>query len=309
KRPSSFLRILPSYSTGPITARDEIEPPRISIDPEYTQTLVVNAGDNFKIDADVHGKPLPSIHWLKGEQELGNTIHREIKNTPTKAYISIKESKLSDGGQYTLLLKNPGGEKATQINVVVLDKPGEPQGPLVVTGIAKDHCSLAWKPPLQDGGSKISHYIVERRETSRLVWTVVDPKVKNICLKVNKLLEGDEYIFRVHAVNQFGVGPPLESAPVLIKDPYVLPGSPKNVEVSNVKKDSMVLSWEAPSEDGGSPITGYIIEKHDKEGVRWTRCNRQTVTDLTFKVTGLLETHIYEFRVAAENAVGVGEPS
>uniref|UniRef100_A0A3Q2EIM8 Titin n=1 Tax=Cyprinodon variegatus TaxID=28743 RepID=A0A3Q2EIM8_CYPVA len=221
----------------------------------------------------------------------------------------VKESKLSDGGQYTLLLRNPGGEKATQINVVILDKPGEPQGPLVVTGVTKDHCSLAWKPPIQDGGSKISHYIVERRETSRLVWTVVDPKVQNICLKVNKLLEGDEYIFRVHAVNQFGVGAPLESAPVIIKDPYVLPGTPKNLEVSDVKKDSMVLSWEAPSEDGGCPITGYIIEKHDKEGVRWTRCNRQTVTDLTFKVTGLLESHIYEFRVAAENSVGIGEPS
>uniref|UniRef100_A0AAZ1XK71 Titin n=1 Tax=Oreochromis aureus TaxID=47969 RepID=A0AAZ1XK71_OREAU len=146
---------IPSYSTGPITARDEIEPPRISIDPEYTQNIVVSAGDNFKIDADVHGKPLPSIHWMKGEQELGNTIHREIKNTPTKAFISVKEAKLSDGGQYILLLKNPGGEKTVQVNVVVLDKPGEPQGPLVVTGITKDRCCLAWKPPLQDGGSKI----------------------------------------------------------------------------------------------------------------------------------------------------------
>uniref|UniRef100_A0A8C6NPH5 Titin n=1 Tax=Nothobranchius furzeri TaxID=105023 RepID=A0A8C6NPH5_NOTFU len=300
---------LPSYSTGPITARDEIEPPRISIDPEYTKTVVVNAGDCFKIDADVHGKPLPSIHWMKGEQELGSTIHREIKNTSNKAFISVKEAKLSDGGEYILVLKNPGGEKAVHITVVVLDKPGEPLGPLVVTGIAKDCCCLAWKPPCQDGGSKISHYIVQRRETSRLVWTVIDSKVENICLKVTKLLEGDEYIFRVYAVNQFGVGAPLESAPVLIKDPYVQPGSPKNLEVSDVKKDSMVLSWEAPSEDGGSLITGYIIEKHDKEGVRWIRCNRQTVTHLTFKVTGLLESHIYEFRVAAENAVGVGEPS
>lgn len=300
---------LPSYSTGHITARDEIESPKISIDPEYTQTVVVNAGDNFKIDADVHGKPLPSIHWMKGEQELGNTIHREIKNTSTKAYIGVKEAKLSDGGQYTLLLKNPGGEKAVQINVIVLDKPGEPQGPLLVTGVSKDRCYLVWKPPLQDGGSNISHYTVERRETSRLVWTVVDPKVENTCLNVTKLLEGDEYIFRVRAVNQFGVGTPLESAGVLIKDPYVTPGSPKSLEVSKVNKDSVVLSWEAPSEDGGSPITGYIIEKHDKEGVRWTRCNRQTVTDLTFKVTGLLESHIYEFRVAAENAVGVGDPS
>ena len=300
---------LPSYSTGPITAMDEIEPPRISIDPEYTQTVVVNAGDNFKIDGDVHGKPLPSIYWMKGEQELGNTIHREIKNTLTKAYISVKEAKLSDGGQYTLLLRNPGGEKAVQINVIVLDKPGEPQGPLVVTGITKERCCLAWKPPQQDGGSKISHYVVERRETGRLVWTVVDPKVTNTCLKVTKLLEGNEYIFRVHAVNNFGGGPAIESAAVIIKDPYVTPGSPKSLEVSHIKKDSMVLTWEAPSEDGGSPITGYIIEKHDKEGVRWIRCNRQTVTDVTFKVTGLLESHNYEFRVAAENSVGVGEPS
>uniref|UniRef100_A0A3Q4HWB5 Titin n=1 Tax=Neolamprologus brichardi TaxID=32507 RepID=A0A3Q4HWB5_NEOBR len=246
---------------------------------------------------------------MKGEQELGNTIHREIKNTPTKAFISVKEAKLSDGGQYILLLKNPGGEKTVQLNVVVLDKPGEPQGPLVVTGITKDRCCLAWKPPLQDGGSKICHYIVERRETSRLIWTVVEQKVENICLKVTKLLEGNEYIFRVRAVNQFGVGAPLESPAVIIKDPYMLPGSPKNLEVSNIKKDSMVLTWEAPSEDGGSPVTGYIIEKHDKEGVRWTRCNRQTVTDLSFKVKGLLESHNYEFRVAAENSVGVGEPS
>ena len=300
---------MPSYSTGPITARDEIEPPGISIDPEYTQIIVVNAGENFKIDADVHGKPLPSIHWMKVDQELGNTIHREIKNTTTKAYISVKEAKLSDGGQYTLLLKNPGGEKAVQVNVVVLDKPGEPQGPLVVTGIYKDRCCLAWKPPMQDGGSKISHYLVERRETSRLVWTVVDPKVENICLRVTKLLEGNEYIFRVHAVNQFGVGAPLGSSAVIIKDPYLPPGSPRSLEVSDIKKDSMMLTWEAASEDGGSPITGYIIEKHDKEGVRWTRCNRQTVTDLTFKLTGLLENHSYEFRVVAENAVGVGEPS
>uniref|UniRef100_A0A3P9JVU9 Titin n=1 Tax=Oryzias latipes TaxID=8090 RepID=A0A3P9JVU9_ORYLA len=112
----------PSDTTGPITARDEVEPPRISIDPEYTQTLVVNAGENFKIHADVHGKPLPSIHWMKGELELGNTIYRDIKNTPTKAIISVKEAKLPDGGQYTLLLKNPGGEKVVHVNVVVLDK-------------------------------------------------------------------------------------------------------------------------------------------------------------------------------------------
>uniref|UniRef100_A0A8B9H4L7 Titin n=1 Tax=Astyanax mexicanus TaxID=7994 RepID=A0A8B9H4L7_ASTMX len=282
----------------PITAKDEIEPPRISIDPQYTQTIVVNAGDNFKIDADVHGKPVPTIHWMKGDQELGNTIHREIKNTESYASISVKEAKLADGGLYTLLLKNPGGEKGVQVNICVLDKPGAPEGPVTITGVTCDQCCLSWKAPKQDGGSKITHYIVERRETSRLIWTLVEPKVPIEYLKVTKLLEGNEYIFRVMPVNKFGVGEALQSDPVVIKDPFTLPDAPKAVEVSN-----------APTSDGGTPITGYVIEKHDKEGVRWTRCNRQTVTDLTFKVTGLLEGHLYEFRVAAENGVGVGEPS
>ncbi|KAL7882191.1 hypothetical protein AOLI_G00090400, partial [Acnodon oligacanthus] len=299
----------PSYSTGPITAKDEIEPPRISIDPQYTQTIVVNAGESFRIDADVHGKPVPTIYWMKGDQELGNTIYREIKNTDNYTCLSVKEAKLADGGQYTLLLRNPGGEKAVQVNVSVLDKPGAPEGPIFITGVTCEQCCLAWKPPKQDGGSKITHYIVERRESSRLIWTLVEPKVQTENLKVTKLLEGNEYIFRVLPVNKFGVGEPLQSDPVTIKDPFMLPDAPKGIEVSNVKKNSMVLSWEAPTSDGGTPLTGYVIEKHDKEGVRWTRCNRQTITDLTFKVTGLLEAHLYEFRVAAENAVGVGEPS
>uniref|UniRef100_A0A3Q2Z1Q5 Titin n=1 Tax=Hippocampus comes TaxID=109280 RepID=A0A3Q2Z1Q5_HIPCM len=44
-------------------------------------------------------------------------------------------------------------------------------------------------------------------------------------------------------------------------------------------------------------------------GIKWTRCNRQKVTDLSFRVTGLTTGHEYEFRVAAENVVGLGEPS
>uniref|UniRef100_A0A8C1MTV0 Titin n=1 Tax=Cyprinus carpio TaxID=7962 RepID=A0A8C1MTV0_CYPCA len=299
----------PSYSTGPIMAKDEIEPPRISIDPEYTQTIVVNAGDNFKIDADIHGKPTPSICWIKGEQELGNTMFREIKSTDNYACLSVKEAKLEDGGQYTLLLKNPGGEKSVQVSICVLDKPGLPEGPISITGVTSEQCCLSWKPPKQDGGSKITHYIVEKRETSRLLWTVVEPKVQALYLKIVKLLEGNEYVFRILPVNKFGVGEPLQSSAVVIKNPFTPPDAPKGVEVSNVKKDSMVITWEVPTNDGGTPITGYIIEKHDKEGIRWTRCNMKTVTNLTFKVAGLLENHLYEFRVSAENAAGVSEAS
>lgn len=299
----------PSDSTGAITAKDEVDPPKIDLEVKYSQTVVVNAGETFKLEAAVYGKPVPTIHWLKEGQEITEAARLELKNTDFTACLVVKEAIRVDGGQYILLVKNVGGEKSVNINVKVLDRPGAPEGPISIYGVTNEKCSISWKPPLQDGGSDVSHYIVERRETSRLVWTVVEPKVQTLNLKITKLLPGNEYIFRVIPVNKYGVGEPLESEPMVARNPFVTPIPPTNVEVSTITKDSMVVTWERPTNDGGSPIQGYIVEKRDKDGVRWTRCNKRNISELRFRVTGLLENHSYEFRVAAENAAGVGMPS
>uniref|UniRef100_A0A803JC11 Titin n=1 Tax=Xenopus tropicalis TaxID=8364 RepID=A0A803JC11_XENTR len=299
----------PSDSTGPITAKDEVEPPRISMDPKYKDTIVINAGETFKLDADVHGKPLPTIQWFKGDKEVEDSARCEIKNTDFKALIVVKDAIRIDGGQYILQASNVAGTKSVPINVKVLDRPGPPEGPVQVTGVTSDKCSLAWAPPQHDGGSDISHYVIEKRETSRLAWTVVATEVVPTSQKVTKLLEGNEYIFRIMAVNKYGVGEPLESVPVLMKNPFVPPGPPKALEVTNIAKDSMTVCWNRPDNDGGSEIIGYIVEKRDRAGIRWTKCNKRRVTDLRFRVTGLTEDHEYEYRLSAENAAGIGEPS
>lgn len=299
----------PSDSTGAITAKDEVDPPKIDLEAKYSQAVVVNADDTFRLEASISGKPVPTVHWLKEGHAITEAARLEIKNTDFTACIVVKEAIRVDGGQYTLLVKNVGGEKSVNINVKVLDRPGPPEGPISIYGVTKEKCSISWKPPLQDGGSDVSHYIVERRETSRLVWTVVEPKVQTLNLKITKLLPGNEYIFRVIPVNKYGVGEPLESDPMIARNPFVTSNPPTEVEVSTITKDSMVVTWERPTNDGGSPIQGYIVEKRDKDGVRWTRCNKRTVSELRFRVTGLIENHSYEFRVAAENAAGVGTPS
>uniref|UniRef100_A0A669D936 Titin n=1 Tax=Oreochromis niloticus TaxID=8128 RepID=A0A669D936_ORENI len=546
---------IPSYSTGPITARDEIEPPRISIDPEYTQNIVVTAGDNFKIDADVHGKPLvcainkvgvgehadvagivvakdradepdldidpelrkivtikagaslrlfipikgrptPTIKWDKDEASLKETAQVEITSSYT--LLVIDKMSRNDSGKYTVSAENSSGTKSAFVVVRVLDTPSAPVN-LKVKEITNQSVTLEWEPPLLDGGSKIKNYIVEKRESTRktfaavvtnchaLSWQIeplqegcsyyfrvlaenaygvglpaatVDPlkvsevpqapkslivtdqtktsisvawerpeydggsRVMQYLLEVQlkgqekwsavntfKTMEatvpnlnpGEEYLFRVTAVNDKGKsdpkvlsGPvmtknlvfepdvrpefssysvhvgkdinidipifgrpkptitwtkdgaplkfttrvhivntpthttlsikeaagddggmysinvansPLESGAVIMKTPFVLPGPPHIEDVSNIAHDGMTISWSAPETDGGSEITNYIIEKKDRTGIKWTRCNRQKVTDLSFRVTGLTTGHEYEFRVAAENIVGVGEPS
>lgn len=127
--------------------------------------------------------------------------------------------------------------------------------------------------------------------------------------KITKLLKGNEYLFRVRAVNKYGEGETLESEPVKAADPFTIPSAPTGVEVTSASSDSMTVCWKRPETDGGSRIGGYIVEKRDKQGVRWVRVNKKPVYDLRVKATCLREGCEYEFRVFAENAAGLSEPS
>jgi len=88
-----------------------------------------------------------------------------------------------------------------------------------------------------------------------------------------------------------------------------VPGPPLDVEVSEVTKDSAVVTWKTPESDGGSPITGYVVERSLAASARWLRVNKQPVTELKLKVEELVEDNEYIFRVVAENKVGPGQPS
>ena len=69
-----------------------------------------------------------------------------------------------------------------------------------------------------------------------------------------------------------------------------------------LSKDFVVLAWDEPEEDGGSPITGYIIEKRDIKRAGFVKV--EEVKDLTLKIPKLVEGNKYMFRVCAVNDIG-----
>ena len=85
-----------------------------------------------------------------------------------------------------------------------------------------DRVKLRWEPPIADGGSEITNYIMEKRETSRANWALVSSSIHghNTDSLVEKLIEGHEYEFRVSAENQYGVGDAIMTDPVMVKNPY-----------------------------------------------------------------------------------------
>ena len=71
----------------------------------------------------------------------------------------------------------------------------------------------------------------------------------------------------------------------------------------------MTLTWEKPEFDGGSPVTGYYVERRQGYSSRWTRVNRVALTTPTCTIKDLIENEDYEFRVVAENEAGISKPS
>ncbi len=71
-----------------------------------------------------------------------------------------------------------------------------------------------------------------------------------------------------------------------------------------------MLHWETPEDDGGTPLTGYVVEVMDLElRGRWSEAGRVPADTLTFKTTDLKEGHKYKFRIRAANKIGTSEPA
>ena len=175
--------------------------------------------------------------------------------------------------------------------------------------VTKSSCNLTWEEPEYDGGSPVTGYYVEKLSGAR--WLKVNKKpIKARDIAIDDLIDGSDYEFRVLAENDAGISKPSETTGRFkAKDPYEAPAKPEAPVVDKITPEEASLSWSAPN-DGGSPITSYIIESKKKGDIKWAVANKkEKVTDTKFTVTGLKEETEYEFRVSAENKAGQSPPS
>uniref|UniRef100_A0A671SAM9 Titin n=1 Tax=Sinocyclocheilus anshuiensis TaxID=1608454 RepID=A0A671SAM9_9TELE len=249
----------------------------------------------------------PEVTWVK-EKTTGDNPRISIDTGHDYSKFLLTKTKRSDTGKYVVTATNSAGSFTAYANVTVLDIPG-PVRDMKVSGISTDKCRVVWDPPEDDGGCEVDSYIIEKCETRRMVWSTYSASVITNYCNVTRLVEGNEYIFRVRAENKMGTGPPMESKPITAKTQYNRPGPPDAPEVTKIGKDEMTVVWAPPENDGGKSITGYILERKEKRAVRWVPVTKSPISERRMKVTNLIPNHEYQFRVKAENEVGLGEPS
>lgn len=82
-----------------------------------------------------------------------------------------------------------------------------------------------------------------------------------------------------------------------------------NLEATDIKQTSAMLSWSPPENDGGSEILHYIVEKREIDRKTWATVKTEVEKDkIPYKVSGLMPGTEYYFRVTAVNEYGSGVP-
>ena len=118
------------------------------------------------------------------------------------------------------------------------------------------------------------------------------------------MTNGTSYTFRVSATNAVGNGSASTTTTAI---PVTVPGKPIGL-AATPGNAQVALAWAAPTYDGGSAITDYMVE-YSTNGWTWSTFSDGTSTAVSATVTGLTNGTSYTFRVSATNAAGTGDPS
>uniref|UniRef100_A0A1I8IQH6 Ig-like domain-containing protein n=1 Tax=Macrostomum lignano TaxID=282301 RepID=A0A1I8IQH6_9PLAT len=311
------FRVTPVNKAGPGTASEPTARVRVQapltapkVLAEFaTKEVTANAGEEFKIRVPYQGSPPDSVECLRNGNEAVPVERFEVRQEASEVLVVCRKATKADEARYNVILSNKAGKDSVDVKVNVVDKPAPPEGPLEVTKVGADSCALAWRPPKDDGGAPIDNYVKQDPRTGE--WSPVSKFVRKPEYEAMGLETDKPVRFRVRAENRNGLSEPLElETPVTPKPAYRAASAPESVSATDADADSVSLSWRKPRDDGGSKITGYVVECRPAGGSgKWKRVAEVPGRETTAKATGLETNAKYEFRVTAKNEAGLGEPS
>jgi parallel beta-helix repeat protein len=179
----------------------------------------------------------------------------------------------------------------------ILVPPTAPQTLQATSG--NQQIALTWVAPVSDGGSPITNYRIYRGTTSGGETYLTE--ISNLLdFTDTGLVNGQTYYYWVTAVNAVGEGPQSNEASSV---PGNVPGAPTGLNAV-AGNGEVSLTWTTPSDDGGFPITDFMI-------YRGTTSGGETFIVMIGNVNGYTDTGLtngqdYFYKVSAKNSIGEG---
>uniref|UniRef100_A0A6P7GDV3 Contactin n=1 Tax=Diabrotica virgifera virgifera TaxID=50390 RepID=A0A6P7GDV3_DIAVI len=267
---------------------------------------------NVTIKCNPEAAPRPKFVWKKDGNVIGSGGHRKIFENGN---LYISPVSRDDEGIYICTASNELGIDESRGRLIVLRGPRlvEPLRETMVTSVGRNIDLRCYA-------------VTDEMLDIAYIWkhngmVIRDVDVKN---SYNRIKVDGGYLRIINAtfsdsgdyecVVKSAVGRIYSRSRVIVEGP---PGPPGGVQVLNIQKTSVTLQWT----DGathGSPIYSYTISGRTNWNHTWVNITHQVRATEIDRYTGRKETTIdnilipwsvYEFRVAAWNSLGMGEPS
>jgi hypothetical protein len=285
----------------------------------------------YKIDGTRKSPVLAKIVGPDGKP-LGKS-DCEIVVKDDKIIVKIKKPTRAMSGPYKVTIENAQGAVECPMKLNMLTPPTAPQK-LELKDLFESSFVLKWAAPLDDGGAPLIGYKIEvDNQSEKSSWYAYSPKDSDVPTIDDKHIrkvvsELERYIkasitrykiegfrknqvlrVRIRAANKVGESEPANIADrITMKNPWTVPNPPRDADIHDWTATTLSVQWKEPDSDGGSPITGYVIEYKEKMASTWKMYYQPEPKKLNTIISDLRTGAYYVVRVKARNVEGDSEP-
>ncbi|XP_028825658.1 neural cell adhesion molecule 1b isoform X8 [Denticeps clupeoides] len=336
-RVSSLTLKLPQYTDAGqylCTARNAIgqDAKFVHLEVRYTPkiqgsvTVYTWEGNPVNISCHVVAHPSDVVMvWLRDGLQLpnSNTSNIRVFTSPSASFLEVTPESQNDFGSYNCTASNEIGTESKEFILIQADVPSVPLVELVEP--YSSTVQVHFLEPESSGGVPILRYRAEWRVRNRGKWfqRLYEVKGDQNIITITGLKPETQYEVKMSAINGKGEGE--SSLPMNFKtDPVRYSytngmfnffsksseGEPNAPKLEGIMQPANVfmVKW-VRQDDGGSPITHYLVRYKPKEATEWKQEIRMPGGSEYILLNGLDWDTEYDVIVVAENMQGKSKPA
>jgi titin len=236
------------------------------------------------------------------EKSLNQTTWTSVGNGSTATTLNVPREAVGARVYFRLAAKNATGVSPYSYVASIqipFTKASAPQNFSAVD--ATNAISTTWTAPTNLGGATSISYTVQVSRDNGSTWSGIGSTTA-LTLNVSRPPKGSSWIYRVIANTNFGASDPSTTVSIAIAAT-----APSAVSVNllslNTSTSTIDIRWTSSSDNGGSALTGYILQR-SVDNVTFTTVANTSASTLTASVNRDAPGVRSYWRVAAVNAIG-----
>ncbi|XP_047676751.1 neural cell adhesion molecule 1b isoform X15 [Tachysurus fulvidraco] len=272
-------------------------------------TVYTWEGNPANISCEILAHPSDvSIMWLRDGLQLPNANSTNVKiyTTPNASYLQVNPDSQNDFGSYNCTASNEIGTESKEFILIQAEVPSAPS--LTMVKPYSSTAEVLFDVPEALGGVPVLKYRAEWRAAGKNKWVQRVYEVREVlsAITITGLKPDTKYEVKMSAINGKGEG---ESSSIVAfkTEPVREPSPPKLEGTPQSKGNALKVQW-IKQDDGGSPITHYLIRYKAKGDLEWKDELRVSSSSGHVLLSGLDWNTEYDVTVVAENQQGKSKP-